>query len=152
MKITVDVKPCELEDTDTIAGYKIKDIATLAYCLRQQGITNEEVGEFIRNIESAYNVVMKDTQDALDKALTQCKQEQTGTLDEYWQSMGQPYEGDSKPGDKVLDPFGGSGTTVIACEQLNRRAYTIEYDPKYADVIIARWEKLTGEKAVKING
>lgn len=53
----------------------------------------------------------------------------------------------SKPGDKVLDPFGGSGTTVIACEQLGRKAYTVEYDPKYADVIIERWERLTGEKA-----
>ena len=53
----------------------------------------------------------------------------------------------SKPGDKVLDPFGGSGTTIIACEQLGRKAYTVEYDPRYADVIIERWERLTGRKA-----
>ena len=48
----------------------------------------------------------------------------------------------------VLDTFGGSGTTLIAAEQLGRRAYLMEIDPKYCDVIIARWEALTGQKAV----
>ena len=47
----------------------------------------------------------------------------------------------------VLDVFGGSGSTLIACEQLNRNCYTMELDPKYCDVIIKRWENLTGEKA-----
>lgn len=54
----------------------------------------------------------------------------------------------SKPNDVVLDAFGGSGTLVIACEQLDRQARVIELDPKYCDVIIQRWEKMTGEKAV----
>lgn len=57
----------------------------------------------------------------------------------------------SKAGDNVLDLFGGSGTTMIACEQDNRNAYLMELDPKYADVIIKRWEELTGKKAVKLN-
>lgn len=57
----------------------------------------------------------------------------------------------SKKGDIVLDTFGGSGTTIIACEQLGRKARTMELDPHYCDVIIARWEKLTGCMAVKIN-
>ena len=57
----------------------------------------------------------------------------------------------SRDGESVLDMFGGSGSTLIACEQLNRRCYMIELDPHYCDVIIARWEKLTGEKAVLIN-
>lgn len=57
----------------------------------------------------------------------------------------------SKPGDIVLDTFGGSGTTIIACEQLGRKCYMMELDPHYCDVIIARWEKLTGKKATKIN-
>ena len=48
----------------------------------------------------------------------------------------------------VLDVFGGSGSTLIACEQLNRICYMIEIDPKYCDVIIRRWENLTGQKAV----
>ena len=50
----------------------------------------------------------------------------------------------------VLDLFGGSGSTLIACEQLERRCYTMELDPKYCDVIIKRWEAFTGETAVKI--
>lgn len=55
----------------------------------------------------------------------------------------------SKPGDNVLDSFGGSGTTMIACEQMGRKAYLMELTPHYCDVIIARWEKLTGKKATK---
>lgn len=57
----------------------------------------------------------------------------------------------SMPGDIVLDTFGGSGTTIVACEQLKRKARLMELDPHYCDVIIARWEKLTGNKAEKVN-
>ena len=57
----------------------------------------------------------------------------------------------TKEGDIVLDGFGGSGTTIIAAEQLNRKAYVMELDPHYCDVIIARWEKMTGKQAIKIN-
>lgn len=52
------------------------------------------------------------------------------------------------PGDKVLDLFGGSGTTLIAAEQLERKCYIMELDPHFCDVIIARWEKLTGKTAI----
>ena len=52
----------------------------------------------------------------------------------------------------VVDFFGGSGSTLMACEQMNKTCYTMELDPKYVDVIIKRWEEYTGEKAVKING
>lgn len=58
----------------------------------------------------------------------------------------------SKQNEIVLDLFGGSGTTLIACEQLNRRCYMMEYDTKYADVIIKRWESLTGQKSILLNG
>ena len=51
----------------------------------------------------------------------------------------------------VLDFFGGSGSTLIACEQMNRTCFTMELDPKYCDVIIKRWETSTGEKAVLLN-
>ena len=54
-------------------------------------------------------------------------------------------------GDAVIDCFGGSGTTMIACEQLNRQCYMMELDPYYCQVIINRWEEYTGEKATKIN-
>ena len=57
----------------------------------------------------------------------------------------------SQIGEKVLDLFGGSGSTIITCEQLNRKCYTMEYDPVYVDVIIQRWENFTGEKAIKLN-
>lgn len=58
----------------------------------------------------------------------------------------------SKEGDVVLDSFGGSGTTVIACENLKRKACVMELDPAYCDVIIRRWQALTGEKAVREDG
>lgn len=54
--------------------------------------------------------------------------------------------------EKVLDMFGGSGSTLIACEQLGRTCYMCELDPKYVDVIIERWENLTGQKAELIRG
>jgi DNA modification methylase len=54
----------------------------------------------------------------------------------------------SKSRDIVLDLFGGSGTTLIACEKTNRQARLIELDPKFADVIVKRWEDYTGEKAI----
>lgn len=57
----------------------------------------------------------------------------------------------SKKGWRVLDLFGGSGSTIIACEQLGRKCYMMELDPHYVDVIIQRWENLTGGKAVKLN-
>lgn len=56
----------------------------------------------------------------------------------------------SKENDLVLDLFGGSGSTIITCEQINRRCFTMELDPHFCDVIINRWETLTGRKAVKI--
>lgn len=57
----------------------------------------------------------------------------------------------TKGGDVVLDLFGGSGTTIMACEQNGRRGYSMEYDPRYVDVIVDRWEKFTGAKAVLLN-
>lgn len=58
----------------------------------------------------------------------------------------------SKAGDEVLDPFGGSGSTLIACEQLGRKCRMMEIDPRYCDVIIDRWETFTGKKAVLLDG
>jgi site-specific DNA-methyltransferase (adenine-specific) len=56
----------------------------------------------------------------------------------------------SKKDNVVLDLFGGSGTTLIACEQTGRSCCMMELDPKYVDVIIERWENFTGGKAEKI--
>ena len=62
--------------------------------------------------------------------------------------MGKLTKNSTKPGGIVLDLFGGSGSTMIACEQLGRRCYMMELDARYADAIIERWESWTGEKAV----
>lgn len=61
-------------------------------------------------------------------------------------------QNNTKGGDIVLDLFGGSGTTIVACEQNGRCARVMELDPRYVDVIVDRWEKLTGKKAVLLNG
>ena len=55
----------------------------------------------------------------------------------------------SRPGNMVLDPFGGSGTTLIAAEKSGRLARLIELDPKYVDVIVRRWQDWTGQKATR---
>ena len=57
----------------------------------------------------------------------------------------------SDEGNLIVDIYGGSGSTLIACEQLNRKCYMMELDPKYVDVIINRWETFTGKKAVLLN-
>ena len=56
----------------------------------------------------------------------------------------------TRKGETVLDTFGGSGSTLVAAEQLGRICYIMELDPRYVDVIIKRWEEYTGEKAVLI--
>ena len=58
----------------------------------------------------------------------------------------------SKAGDIVVDLFGGSGSTLIACERQNRKARLMEIDPKYADVIVRRWQEFTGRQAVLEDG
>ena len=58
----------------------------------------------------------------------------------------------SVAGDVVLDPFGGSGSTLMACEHLGRRARLLELDPRYVDVIVRRWENHTGRKAERVDG
>lgn len=65
--------------------------------------------------------------------------------------FGELIKNSSKKDDCVLDTFGGSGTTLICAEQLKRKCYIMELDPHYCDVILARWEKLTGKQATKIN-
>ncbi|MDA8178307.1 MAG: DNA modification methylase [Deltaproteobacteria bacterium] len=57
----------------------------------------------------------------------------------------------SKPGDMVLDPFGGSGSTLIACEAEGRVCRTAELDPRYVDVIVERWETFTGRRAERVH-
>ena len=62
--------------------------------------------------------------------------------------MGRLVQNSTKKGERVLDLFGGSGSTMIACEQLGRRCFMMELDTRYADAILDRWEEFTGQKAV----
>ena len=64
--------------------------------------------------------------------------------------FGRLIQNSCKKGENVLDLFGGSGTTIVACEELGRNGYAMELDPHYVDVIIERWESLTGQKAEKV--
>ena len=57
----------------------------------------------------------------------------------------------SKQDDNVLDLFGGSGSTLIACEQLKRNCFMMELDPNFVDLIIRRWEDFTGKKAKRVS-
>ena len=63
--------------------------------------------------------------------------------------LGRLIRNSSHRGDIVLDPFGGSGSTLMACQQLGRRCRMMEADPRYCDVIVARWEAATGQEAVR---
>jgi DNA modification methylase len=63
--------------------------------------------------------------------------------------MSRPIKNNSKEGDAVYEPFSGSGTTLVACEQLKRRCFAMELNPDYVSVTIDRWERLTGGKAAK---
>ena len=62
--------------------------------------------------------------------------------------MLRPILNNSKKGQSVYDPFGGSGTTLIACEKSERNCYMMELSPSYVDIIINRWEKETGNGAI----
>jgi DNA modification methylase len=63
----------------------------------------------------------------------------------FWEWL---IERTSEPKATVYDPFGGSGTGIIACEKTDRRCYMMELSPAYCDVICKRWEQATGKKAV----
>jgi len=66
--------------------------------------------------------------------------------------MARPIRNHGGKEDHVYDPFVGSGTTIIACEQLKRRCFAIEIDPGYVNVCVERWENFTGQKAVRVSG
>jgi DNA modification methylase len=61
-------------------------------------------------------------------------------------------ENSSKPGDIILDPFLGSGSTLIAAERTGHICYGMELDPHYCSMVLCRWEAFTGEKAEKVKG
>ena len=104
--------------------------------------------EMLRMLQAIYS----------DKASTTVLYENKPTVNDLHPTMkpvkllARQIRNSTRPGDIVLDVFGGSGSTLIACEQLNRTCFINELDPRYVDVIIDRWERFTGEKAVRLNG
>jgi len=94
-----------------------------------------------------------------DKAQSDIWQMSRGATSKYVHPTQKPVElickaveNSSKNEDVIIDCFGGSGSTIIACEKLNRKARIMELDPKYCDVIVKRWENFTGKKAELENG
>lgn len=109
--------------------------------VRPEEMNKEELEELVKKIYELPTTIIRE-----DKPLKNSQHPDMKPV----KLFGYLIKNSSRPNEIVLDPFAGSGTTVIACEQLGRKAYVVEYDPRYADVIIDRWEKLTGEKARKI--
>lgn len=103
--------------------------------------TKEQLAEFAEKVLAAFDADVWDFKKP-------SRSEQHPTMKPV-PLMGKSIANSTRRGETVLDPFGGSGSTLLACEQSGRKCVTVELDPHYADVIIKRWEDETGRKAVK---
>ena len=108
-------------------------------------IINKEIGTGNRTIEDIYDILDIWLVKRINGTEYQHPTEKPPALHE------KPLRRCTKPGDLILDLFAGSGSLMIACEQLKRSAYMVEREPIFVDLIICRYEKLTGCKAKKIN-
>lgn len=140
-------EPCLYGWKDGAAHYFIDD-RTQATVYEDKGIDLKKLkkDEAIRLLQDIFSDKQSTTVINEDKPL---RNEEHPTMKPI-KLIARLIKNSTRPGESVLDPFGGSGSTLIACEQLGRVCYMIEFDPRYCDVIIDRWEKLTGQKAVKI--
>lgn len=109
-------------------------------------ISHMKLGELKELVKELLNPKMPTTIIECDKPL---RSEEHPTMKPV-KLIGKLMVNSSKKGEAVLDTFGGSGSTLIAAEELGRRCFMMELDPKFVDVIIDRYEKFTGDKAVKI--
>ncbi|MHB1086224.1 MAG: site-specific DNA-methyltransferase [Minisyncoccota bacterium] len=109
-------------------------------------IMNKEIGTGNRSIEGIYDMIDIWMVKRLNGTDYQHPTEKPPVLHE------KALRRCTKIGDVILDCFGGSGSLLIACEQLKRSAYLVEREPIFVDLVIRRYEKLTGKKAKKING
>lgn len=114
--------------------------------------------DIVQDIDSMKKDEMKKLlHDLLDTQYTTAWHEDRPTKSELHPTMkpiklmARSIQNSTKPGENIIDLFGGSGSTLIACEQLGRKCYMMELDPRYCDVIIDRWEQFTGGKAVLLN-
>lgn len=141
-------EPCLYGWKDGAAHYFIDD-------RRQSTVFEDKVDIDSMNKEEMKNLLKEIFEE--DKVSTTILNEAKPTVNDLHPTMkpikliARLIKNSSKKNENVIDFFGGSGSTLIAAEQLGRKCYMMELDPKYVDVIIDRWETLTGEKAVKIN-
>ena len=171
-----------LEEQRQIMGWSIKDTKRIAGHSEKSGCHWFDKSQWMLPTEDVYNAWRKEARgDAFKKEYDEIKKEYYSTrayfnnthdnMNNVWhfdragkdERVGhatpkpialcsRAIKSSSREEETVLDLFGGSGSTLIACEQLNRSAYLMELEPKWVDVIIARWEKFTGQKAVLLNG
>lgn len=141
-------EPCLYGWKDGAAHYFIDDrTQTTVFEDKKPDIKKMKKEELVKLLEEIYS----------DKISTTIINENKPSVSELHPTMkpvkliARQVKNSSRINEKVLDLFGGSGTTIIACEQLNRKCNMMEFDPVYVDVIIKRWEDFTGKKAVKIN-
>ena len=141
-------EPCLYGWKDGASHYFIDDrTQTTVFEDKKPDIKKMKKEELVKLLEEIYS----------DKVSTTIINESKPSVSELHPTMkpvkliARQVKNSSRINEKVLDLFGGSGTTLITCEQLNRNCYMMEYDPHYVDVIIQRWENFTGEKAIKLN-
>ena len=143
----MEARPCLYGWKDGAGHYFIdnrKQTTVFEDDSKLERMSKEELIEFIKQISN-------------DVCPTTIIHEKKTTINDLHPTMkpialvGRLIKNSSKENEKVFDGFGGSGSTLIACEQLKRKCYMMELDPKYVDVIIKRWENFTGNKAIKIN-
>lgn len=104
-------------------------------------LTREEALDILKRLEAEEKTILEDNKPLRSEAHPTMKPVRL---------MARLIRNSSMPGDNILDLFGGSGSTLIACEETDRKCFMMEYDPHYCDIIIDRWEKFTGRKAEKI--
>lgn len=126
------------------AGHYFIDVRSLT-TVQEGGLENKEKAELVK--------ILRDLLDDIGTVFHEDKPSRN-ELHPTMKPIGlikKQIRNSTKEGELVLDLFGGSGTTLIACEEMDRRCFMMEYDEVYASAIIQRWEKETGKKAVKID-
>lgn len=132
------------------AHYFVKDRTNdTIYLDEAADLDSMKKGQLIAWIEDIFRAEEDTTSVIFNKRPTRSAEHPTMKPPEL---LGKYMINSSQPGWNVLDPFGGSGSTMIAAEQLGRAAFLMELSEKYCDVIVQRWEKFTGKKAVKLSG
>lgn len=140
-------EPCLYGWKDGAAHYFIDDRTQSTVIEdKKQDFAKMKKDELVRLLENIYS----------DKVSTTIIDEKKPSVNDLHPTMkpitlcARLVKNSSRIGENVLDLFGGSGSTLMACEQIGRKCYTMELDPHYCDVIIDRWEQFTGKKAKKI--